>query len=79
LKANKDSREQEAHKREQDAHDSAGAAAAVRAGQGYSPIDALQEAAKQYGVTRASHVGGETGRNPINVAADAASESEPQE
>ena len=71
LKSNKDARDQQAHEREQSAHDSAGASAAVRAGQGQSPVQALQEAAKQFGVTGASHEGGTVGRNPINVAADA--------
>jgi hypothetical protein len=45
----------------------ADAEAAVKAG---SPIQQLQETAKEYGATQASNIGGTVTRNPINVAAD---------
>lgn len=49
----------------------ADAEAAVRHGQEQSsPVSQLQEEAKQFGATKASNVGGEMMRNPINVAAD---------
>jgi hypothetical protein len=59
--------------RQQVDHDSEGrkqaaAEAAVKAGQ--SPVQQLQETAKEFGVTRASNVEGRVMRNPINVAAD---------
>lgn len=46
----------------------AAAEAAVKAGQ--SPVQQLQETAKEFGATQASNVEGKFMRNPINVAAD---------
>jgi len=59
--------------RQQVDHDTEGrkqaaAEAAVKAGQ--SPVQQLQETAKEFGATRASNVEGKMTRNPINVAAD---------
>jgi hypothetical protein len=50
----------------------AAAEAAVKAGQ--SPVQQLQEAAKEFGTTQAANVGGKVMRNPINVAADSEKE-----
>lgn len=46
----------------------AAAEAAVKAGQ--SPVQQLQETAKEFGATKAANVEGKMMRNPINVAAD---------
>lgn len=46
------------------------AEAAVNHGKQESPVQQLQEAAKQTGASRAGNVGGTVERNPINVAAD---------
>jgi hypothetical protein len=48
----------------------ADAEAAVKHGQ-ESPVQQLQESAKQFGATKAGNVGGTVERNPINAAADA--------
>lgn len=63
--------------RQQVDHDTEGrkqaaAEAAVKAGQ--SPVQQLQDTAKEFGATRASNVEGTVMRNPINAAADAEKE-----
>jgi hypothetical protein len=50
----------------------AAAEAAVKAGK--SPVQELQDTAKEFGATRASNVEGTVMRNPINAAADAEKE-----
>lgn len=52
----------------------ADAEAAVRHGKPESPVQQLQETAKQFGATRASNVEGTMERNPINALADAEKE-----
>lgn len=49
----------------------ADAQAAVRYNKSESPVQQLQETAKQYGATSSSNVGGTVEKNPINVAAEA--------
>ena len=50
----------------------AAAESAVKAGQ--SPVQELQDTAKEFGATQAGNVGGTVMRNPINAAADAEKE-----
>jgi len=52
----------------------ADAQAAVRHSKQESPVQQLQESAKQYGATRAGSVEGQVMRNPINAAAEAEKE-----
>jgi hypothetical protein len=52
------------------------AEAAVNHGRQESPVQQLQEAAKQTGATKAGNIEGTVTRNPINVAADAEKENQ---
>jgi hypothetical protein len=54
----------------------ADAQAAVRHNKSDSPVQQLQEAAKQYGATKAGNIGGTPEKNPINAAAEAEEQSE---